>query len=168
MVNERPYRSYTARSKNKSARSVLFGLFASSLIFVLAAILSPKYSGIIWFVALIFITASIYVYNRYVGSEYYYEISDCGGRPSFIINMKVGNTSKTMARIDLDTITEVRKLTGKEYRKYKCEKGVLKYPYFPTMFSEEVYLVSVRSEHENADLFIEADEEFASALTYDI
>ena len=55
-------------------------------------------------------------------------------------------------------------MTGKEYRLHKCEKGVMKYPYFPTMFSDEVYLVSVRSEYEQADIFIEADDAFTSAL----
>ena len=161
MIKER---IYTAVPKTKAAKSVFLGLLGTSLIFVLAANFTPKYSGLIWVVALGFVTATIYVYNRYVGAEYRYEISDCGGRPSFIISMRIGKTVRTMARVDLYAITEVKKLNRAEYRAYKCEKGILKYPYFPTMFSDEVYLVSVRSELEKADLFIEADEEFISVL----
>lgn len=153
-----------AKSKNNASRHVLLGLLGSSLLSVLAAMLTPKYSGLVWMVAFSFIVASIYVYNRYVGAEYCYGIVEGPGRASFTVGMKVGKTSRTMARLDLDAITEVRKMTGKEYRAHKCEKGVMKYPYFPTMFPSEVYLVSVRSEYEKADVFIEANEEFAAAL----
>lgn len=154
-----------AKSKNKASSYVLLGLGGTALLFVLAAMITPKYSGLVWLVAFAFIVASIYVYTRYVGAEYCYGIVEGVGRPSFTVGMKVGNTSKTVARLDLDAITEVKKLSGKEYRDYKCEKGVMKYPYFPTMFPSWVYLVSVRSEYESADVFIEADEGFIEALS---
>lgn len=154
-----------SKSKNKASSYVLLGLGGTSMLFVLAAMITPKYSGLVWMVAFAFIVASIYVYTRYVGAEYCYGIVEGVGKPSFTVGMKVGNTAKTVARLDLDSITEVRRLSGKEYREYKCEKGVMKYPYFPTMFPSEVYLVSVRSEYESADVFIEADESFIEALS---
>lgn len=155
--------SYLAKPKNKKAKSVMLGLLGSSIILVAAATWTPKYSGIVWVFALAFITATIYVYNRYVGAEYVYEIID-PSRPSFVIGMRVGKTARTMARLDLYAIKEIRRLTKEEYRKYKPEKGILKYPYYPTMFSDEIYLLSVRSDYENADVFIEADSEFIAAL----
>lgn len=154
-----------AKSKNNASKYVLLGLGGTSLLFVLAAMMTPRFSGLVWSVAFIFIVSSIYVYTRYVGSEYTYGIIDGAGRPSFTVGMKVGKTEKTLARLDLDAITEVKKLTGKEYRAYKCEKGVLKYTYFPTMFPAEVYLVSIRSNYEQADVFVEVDERFAEALS---
>ena len=108
--------------------------------------------------------ATIYVYNRYVGSEYQYAITNDGGIPTFTVGLRVGNTAKILARIDLDSITELRRMSGKEYRAYKCEKGVMKYPYFPTMRGDEVYLVAMRSEYEKSDVFIEPSSEFAEAL----
>lgn len=165
MIKER---IYTAKARTKAAKSVFLGLLGTSMIFVIAANIATKYSGIIWLVALGFVTATIYVYNRYVGAEYYYEVSDCGGRPSFIVSMRIGKTVRTMARVDLHSITEARKLNRAEYRAHKCEKGVLKYAYFPTMFSNEVYLLTIRSHHEKADLFIEADEDFISVITQDV
>ncbi len=162
MLNEM---SVSVKSKNKASRYVFLGLIGTSMIFVCAANLGVGYSGILWVFALGFITAAIYVYNRYVGSEYYYEVKMDGGKESFLVSMKVGKTVKTLARVDLCSVTEVRKMSGKEYRKHKCERGVYKYPYFPTMFADAVYMVSVRSEYESADIFIEADEDFASALT---
>ena len=161
MVNEMVY---TAKPQNKTSKSVFLGLLGTSMLLVLAAMIIPKYTGIVWMFALGFITATIYVYNRFVGSVYRYEINNEGGRPSFAVAMQMGNTARTMARVDLSSIIEVKRMSRAEYRAHKCDKGSLKYPYFPTMFAPEVYLVAIRSEFENADIFIEASEEFISAL----
>ena len=155
---------YYAKPKNKKSKSVFSALLVTSIILALIANFTQKYSGIIWVFALAFITVTIYVYNRFVGSEYCYAINNDGGIPSFTVGMRAAKTSRTMARVDLSSITEVRRMSRDEYRAHKCEKGVVKYPYFPTMFSDEVYLVAVRSEYEKADIFIEADVEFISAL----
>lgn len=154
----------SVKSRNNAARYIFLGLIGTAIIFIIAANLGLGLSGILWLIALGFITAAIYVYNGHVAAEYYYEIRNDGGRESFVINMRVGKTSRTLARLDLWAISEVRLMTRKEYRAHKCEKGVIKYPYFPTMFPESVYLVSIRSEYEKADIFIEATEEFAGAL----
>ena len=142
----------------------MLGLIGTSAIFVIAAMYAQSLTGLLWIVALGFITATIYVYNRYVGSEYYYDIGMDGGRETLKVSMRVGRTVKTLARLDIFSITEVRRMDRNEYRKHKCERGVFKYPYFPTMFANEVYLVSIRSEHESLDLFLELDEDFAKAL----
>lgn len=157
-------KSMSVKAKNNAARSVLFGLLGTSAILVAAAMYSPKLTGLIWMVALGFITATIYVYNRHVGSEYYYDIGMDGGKESLVVSMRVGKTLKTLARLDISSVTEVRRMTRKEFRSHKCERGVFKYPYFPTMFPTEVYLVSVRSEFEKIDLFLELNEDFAKAL----
>ena len=156
--------TYLAKAKNKAARYVLLGLGGTSMLFVLAAMLTPKYSGLVWLVAFGFIVASIYVYTKYVGAEYSYGIVEGVSRPSFTVVMRVGKTARTMARLDLDSIVEVKRMTREEYRAYKSEKGVVRYSYFPTMFAPEVYLVSVRSDYEKADVFIEIDDSFAESL----
>ena len=155
--------SYVARPAGKVAQRVLMGLVGSSLIFILASMLTPKYSGLVWMVAFGFIVSSIYVYNRYVGAEFCYSVTDTGTL-SFVVTQRVGKTVRTMARLDVDSITEVKRLDAKEYRKHKCDKGVLKYAYFPTMCPSYLYLVRMRSAYENADVFIEVDDAFATAL----
>ncbi len=154
----------TAKAKTNTGKNVFLGLLGSSMLLVMAAIMAPKFTGIIWTVAFSFVVATIYVYNRFVGSEYRYAITLDGGVPSFTVLLQVGKTGKIQARLDLDSIAEVRSMSGKEYRAYKSDKGIIRYPYFPTMFPETVYFVAIRSEHENADIFIEASEEFAEAL----
>ena len=153
-----------AKSKNNASKYVLLGLGGTSLLFVVAAMMTPRFSGLVWAVAFVFIVSSIYVYTKYVGAEYSYGIIDGAGRPSFTVALKVGKTERTLARLDLDAITEVRRLNGKEYRDYKPERGIIKYTYFPTMFPSEVYLVVIRSNYEQADVFVEVDDKFAEAL----
>lgn len=155
--------SYTAKPGNKVAQHVLIGLVGSSLIFIIASMLTPKYSGLVWTLAFALIVSSIYVYNRYVGAEFCYSVVDTGTL-SFVVTQRVGRTVRTMARLDVDSITEVKFISAKEYRKHKCDRGVLKYAYFPTMCPETLCLVRMRSAYENADVFIEADGAFAAAL----
>lgn len=155
--------SYVATSKTKTSRYVFLGLVGSAAIFIVASYITPAFSGLVWMGAFVFIVAAIYVYTKYVGASYCYEIVD-SGVPSFVVTMTVGKTAKTMARIDVDSVVELRRMTRSEYRAYKCEKGVSRYSYFPTMMPAELYLVSMRSTYENADLFIEVDEQFAAAL----
>ena len=155
--------SYVSKPRNKAAKYVLMGLAGSALIFVVLANLTPKYSGLVWMVAFAFIVASIYVYNRYVGAEFCYSVENVDVL-SFIVTQRVGKTVRTMARLDVSAIIEVRAMTGEEYRKYKCDKDVAKYSYFPTMFPKTLYLVRVRSHFEKADVFIESNADFALAL----
>lgn len=155
--------SYVAKPKNKVAEKVLIGLLGSALIFVIAANLTPKYSGLVWTVAFAFIVSVIYVYTRYVGAEYCYSVMEAGAL-SFVVTQKVGKTVKTMARVDVVSIVDITRMSGKEYKKHKSEKGTVRYFYLPTMCPDNVYLLSLRSYSENADIFIEADESFIIAL----
>ena len=157
--------SYSATPRNKVAKYVLLGLLGSAGIFVTAAIITPKYSGLVWMVAFVFVVASIYVYNRYVGAQFCYSVENVDTH-SLVITQRVGKTVRTMARLDIDSIQDVSYMTYKELRAHKCPKGVVKYYYYPTMHPQGLYLVTVRSRYEVAEVFIEADEAFASALKH--
>ena len=152
-----------AKPSNNVAKHLLLALAGSAIIFIAVANMVDRFSGLISFGAFLFAVAAIYVYTRYVGIEYCYQILNLGV-PSVVVSLITGKRSRTMARIDVSSITEVRRVTLKEYRAYKRENGVLKYNYSPTLMPSALYLVRMRSEHENADIFIEADELFASKL----
>ena len=49
MVNEMVY---TAKPQNKTSKSVFLGLLGTSMLLVLAAMIIPKYTGIVWMFAL--------------------------------------------------------------------------------------------------------------------
>lgn len=155
--------TYKVRSSNNVAKHFLLALAGTAIILIALSNMVDHFSGLICFGAFIFAVAAIYIYTRYMGIEYCYQIANLGV-PTMVVSVISGKRSRTMARIDISSITEVQRLTLSEYRAYKSEKGILKYNYFPTMLPSAVYLVRMRSEHENADIFIEANERFASAL----
>lgn len=153
------------RSKNKVAKYAMLGCLGSSLIFYVAAMFASHYRGLIWMGTFICVIATVYLYNRYVGTEYCYSIHNYeDGGSVFVIAMKNGKTVRTMARLDLFAIKEVVKVSGKEYRAHKTEKGIFKYSYFPTMCPSELYYVKVRSHNEKADVFVQINEEIAAVL----
>lgn len=156
--------SMTVRSQTKASRYLLIGLIGTALMLIGIAFVFIEYSRYAWVLALCFIMMSIYVYNRYVGSEYTYMISVDSGSPTFTVNMRVGKTIKTLARIDVYSINEVRCLSGRDLRRFKSKRGVTKYPYYPTINPDRVYLISTRSADESADLIIEVSDEFAKEL----
>ena len=157
--------SIGVRSKNKVAKYVMLGCLGSSLIFYIAGMLATHYRGLIWMGTFICVIATVYFYNRYVGTEYCYSIHNYeDGGAIFVVAMKNGKTVRTMARLDLFAIKEVVKLSGKEYRAHRSERGVLKYSYFPTMCPSDLYLVKVRSHSEKADVFVEINEQIAAVL----
>ena len=155
--------TYVAKPGNNVARYFLLGCAGTAAILIALANMVQRFSGVISFVAFFFAVAAIYIYTRYIIIEYCYQIVNLGV-PSMVVCAVTGNKSRTMSRIDIAAITEVRRLTLSEYRAYKRDKGVLKYNYSPTMMPSALYLVRMRSEQENADIFIEANEDFASRL----
>ena len=157
--------SISVKSQNKKAKYAFGGCLGSALIFVIAYMNIPKYQGIVGIGALAFITAAIYIYNRYVAAEYGYDVTvDSVGRPVFVVRQKVGKRNATVCRIDLYGISSIEKLDKETRRNHKTEKGVLKYVYGPTLMPDTIYLISSRTSREKADLYVEATDEFASAL----
>ena len=157
--------SYIAKSTNKVAKYVSLGCIGSALIVSLAGKIADVYAGLFALGVFAFIVAAIYIYTRYVGVEFCYQITEYSV-PTLVISQLSGNRSRTVARIDIDSITDVKRLTYKEYRELrKREKSIPKYSYFPTMMPSTICFIAMRSEHENADIFVEADDSFISALT---
>ena len=159
--------SMSVKSQNNVAKCLMLGLLGSAMIFTLISLRATSYTGILWTITFIFVTATIYVYNGHVGAEYSYSINNYGGVPTLTVGMQVGKTFRTQARLDVYNITEVKRVSYKEYKAHKCEKGIYKFSYFPTLRPSFLYLVSVRSSHENVDVFMELNEEFAKALISD-
>ena len=157
--------SISVKSQNKKARYAFGGCLGSALIFVIVYMSIPKFQGVVGLVALAFITAAIYIYNRYVAATYSYDVTtDSVGRPVFVVRQTVGKRTATMCRIDLYGIRSIEKLDRESRRAHKTKKGILKYVYCPSLMPDVVYLISSRTSHENADVYIEATDEFVAEL----
>ena len=154
-----------AKSSNKTARYVFFACLGSTIIMTLVYILAWKFKGLIGFVDTIFITATIYIYNRYMGTEYFYDVTfDHMGAPVFVVRHRIGKRETTICRIDLNSVVNVVKMPKEKRKTYKPDKDVIKYSYYPTMSPDTLYLMTVRSHIEKADVFVEISDEMAALL----
>ena len=151
--------------QNKKARYVFFACLGSAIVMMALYMFLPKFKGIAGIVALAFITAAIYFYNRYVCATYYYDVFvDAGGNAMFLIRQAVGKRETTLCRVDLSSIRSIRMMSKEDRRAYKPEKDIGRYSYSPTMSADVLYLLEVRSSYERADVFVELTEEQADML----
>lgn len=152
--------------QNNKAKHTFFACLGSAILSIALYTMLPSYKGIVGIVALGFITAAIYLYNRYVCAAYYYDVTmDSNGSPVFVISQSVGKRQTTLCRVDLSSITLVKKLSAEEKRAYKPAKDIARYFYSPTLSPEFVYLLEVRSPYEKADVFVELNDEQAATIS---
>lgn len=162
MINE--FYSHAKPSNNKAKRLFISLLAVGALLAVLYLAIE-RFKGVVGFFCVLAIAFAVLVYTKYVCAEYFYDIThDSNGSPVFVVRQVTGKRSTTLCRIDLYSIAAVKRLSAKGKREYKAESGRRKYFYLPTLMPESVILLTVNSPSERADIFIEAQDEFASLL----
>ena len=164
MINEF---SVSPRPSNNKARHTFF------ILLILAATVAavyispiPRFKGIVGALCLVFVVAAIYVYNRYMAMKYYYDVLiDASGTPLFVVRSVMGKRESTLCRVELSSITSVKRLNHDEQKSHKTPDGYVRYFYNPTLSPESVCLVTVDSRYEHAEITIEANDEFIAILS---
>ncbi len=153
------------KPSNNNAKNLFVGLLGAAAMIMVTYFLVDSYKGIIGLFAVGAITAAVLVYTKYIGVEYYYDITfDSAGAPVFVVRQLIGKRQSTLCRVDLFNITKVEKLSKEERAKHKTAPGYKKYVYLPTLSPESALLVTLRSANESAEIFIEAPAEFGELL----
>ncbi len=152
------------KAQSNLAKNVFFALLGSALLILVASYISPMFNGLISFAAMICIVAAVYIYSKYIGADYYYDITESEGAPLLVIRHKVGKRNTTLCRLDIASIVSVTPLTRSELKAKPQEKDILRFTYCPTMCAQSVYLISSRSRYEQADIVIEGTDELADLL----
>lgn len=162
MINE--FYSHIKPSNNKAKRLFITLLTLGGLI-TLVYMIADRFKGIIGLFALAAIVGAVFIYTKYVGVEYYYDIThDSAGSAVFVVRQLSGKRQTTLCRLDLHSIVKVERLTAAEKKAHRAEAGYKKYFYLPTLSPDSVTLITVHSPHEYAEITIEAPDEFADML----
>lgn len=157
--------STTPKPQNKLAKYVMAACFGSFLILIMLSMMMLNYKGLISVAALVFVTAGIFIYNKYIYTVYSYEVVfDMNGVPLFVVRHTQKKHMATLCRVEISNISDVKKLNREERKAYKVDRSVPSFSYCPTMCPDTVYLVTVRSFDENADIFVELTDESAALL----
>lgn len=150
---------------NQKAKKLMITLLTIGSIITVIYILADRFKGVIGLFALVFIVGAVFVYTKYIGVEYYYDITfDSQGAPVFVVRQLSGKRQTTLCRIDLYAIVKIEKLSASQRKTHRAPAGYKRYIYLPTLNPEAVLLLTVHSPHERAEITIEAPEEFADLL----
>lgn len=158
--------SVRAKPANRKAHVISAAcLIAAAVLFVTRLIVN-RFAGIIDLGTIGCITASVFLYTKYISSNYYYEtMITTDGEPLFLVRRLTGKRSTTLCRISFAEILSVKAESAEEFKKHKTPRGVVKYLYTPTLFPEKVYRIQMRSAYERAEIVIECSDEFAALIS---
>ncbi|MBO5907796.1 MAG: hypothetical protein J6Q85_06575 [Clostridia bacterium] len=158
--------STKASPQNSNAKTVFFVLMALSAVFTLFYLLADRYKGLLGLAVMIFLVSAVYIYTRYVGVQYYYDLThDNTGEAVFVVRRQVGKSSSTLARLGLSEISSVKRENRAEAKAHKTPYGYRKYFYTPTLMPSETVRLTVISPYESSEVIIEATEEYEKQLT---
>ena len=157
--------TYNLRSDKKRAFPLFFGVLALTLAVVILSVISPKYQGVISLVAVVGLTVSVLIYQRYVTADYGYVVTEGENSTSALLFTKrIGKRVTTMAYLPLYSVNSIQKFTKYEFKQHKTPKGVRKYNFAPTFYPDHVYIISSRTGEAEFEIVIECIPEVADRL----
>ena len=161
MINEL---SVHPKPTNKNAKIAFYILLAISACVTVVYLIVDTYRGIIGLGALIFITAAVLIYTKYLSCEYYYDVTTDSRGPVFVVRQAIGKRMSTLCRIDIASIVKVQKETAQQRRAHKTPTGYKRYNYLPTLIPKQTYRLTSTSRYEKAEIVVEISDEFATLL----
>lgn len=153
------------KPQNNKAKGLFFIFFALTCLLFSLSYAFSAYRWISQLIAVLCLVTAILLYTKYISAIYYYEILlDRDDVPMLVVRQQMGRRSTTLCRVDLADITAIERKTREEYRAHKTDAHKARYVYTPTLFPDTVYLVTVISRHETAEIVLEGSEEFIEHL----
>lgn len=162
MINE--FSAHARPTHNKGKIAFLIAISAAAVL-VVFSLRAENYSGLIGLAAIIFLTAALFIFTKYVAVEYYYDITVSDGEPLFVVRQAVGKRRTTMSRIALADIASVELEDTEKRKSHKTAPGYLKYAYVPTLMPNETIRITVSARYEKAEIVIEGNREFAELIS---
>ncbi len=166
MINEFSTHPKPTNNKAKISFFVFLALFVfGTAAYILMRSLDIEKSGLIGFIPLVSVTVAVFFYNKYLGVEYFYDITlDSDGTALFVVRQLIGKRQSTLCRIALYEMATVEKETPEERKTHKTPAGYVKYSYIPTFLPDTTYRITSRSRYERSEIIIECSDEFAEML----
>ncbi len=153
------------KPQNNNAKYLFFGLLGSALLLLVLTFYIDQYRGALAIIPFIFLIAALFVYTKYIGIDYYYDIMEgSDGVPLLVVRQKTGKRSTAMCRMELPDLKAVKKIEKNVTKSTKQDSGVKKYSYMPTLMPETYYELYFESEYERAVICVEITDEFANML----
>ena len=144
----------------KRPAAVVFGIImAMSLVIVIASESAEKYKGVISLAAVILICAAIYIFVRFLASDYaYILIFDNNGLPNLIVTKTVGKSVTTLFTALITDIQDIKAESPEERKKHRTPSGTKKYNYTVSLIPGTVYRVYTSGKEGKSEILMEFNE----------
>ena len=163
MINEL---TVHAVASNNKAKGVCTCTMVSAAIITAICPFTEKYRAILGVLIITLISVGILMYTKYLAVRYMYDVTyDANGLAVFVVRSRTGKRESTLLRVDLYAIISIKRLTAAELKTHKCDTGMVKYNYCPTLAPESAVLLKVQSHYERCEVLIEVTDEFIEYLT---
>lgn len=160
-------KEFSIKAKPSSATAkILFGvLLAAAAVCVVISMAIEGYKGLVSTAALVFITSAVFVYTKYIGVEYYYDILAEGqDEPLLVVRQISGKRASTLACVALADISDIKVEADSERSAHKTPAGYRKYSYLPSISPKRSVRITLKSRHECAEILLEISDEIAELL----
>ncbi|MBQ3015757.1 MAG: hypothetical protein IJD79_03145 [Clostridia bacterium] len=157
--------TYNVKANKQRAFPLFFTVLLVSSVLVVLSMMVEKYSGLVSLGAVVGLTASVMIYQRYITSDYGYVVTD-GGEDNavFLVTKRIGKRSSTMAYLPLYAVTSIQKFTKEELKQHKSDKTAKRYNFAPTFGPDFVYIVFAKTPNGDFELVLECIPEVADRL----
>lgn len=157
--------SVHAKPSNNNAKLLFYILLVLTAASTVVYLAIERYKGVVGLVALVFVTALVFVYNKYLSSKYYYDVTTDSLGSIFVVRQVIGKRQSTLCKISLSGIVKITKETAEERRAHKTPAEYRKYVYTPTLSPKTGYRITSVSRYEKAEIVVEISDEFAALLS---
>ena len=152
------------KPKNKKAHAIALAfILLAALVTVIYAVVDV-YRGVVGLGAIAMLAAAIYIYTKYIGCEYSYDVVISEGTPLFLVRQTVGRRSTLLLNVHLSSIIEVRRESREQRRAYKPSEDSQRYVFTPTVCPDEVYRIITAGRDGRCEIIIECNQDFADLL----
>lgn len=127
--------------------------------------IADRYKSLIGLVALGALVTALLFVTKYLIPVFIYDVMIAeDGTPLFIVRQKTGKRERTLCRIELAGISDIKTESAAERKKHKTPTGVVKYSYAPSLAPSVSSRIVYTSRYEKCEIIIEASEEYIDVL----
>lgn len=138
--------SFRPVQDKRRAMPLFFGVLAASAVLVALATFLPRYRGVVSFLAMIGLCASVLIFTRYYIADFVYStVLGSDGEAYFVITRITGKRESAMCTLRFSEIVSVKYYDAEAAKSYKPDPVSKKYNFVPDFSPKSFYLITASS-----------------------
>ncbi len=151
-------------ANKKPAITTFIILLAIGAAAATASVISPIYKGLISMAAVIALCSAVYIFVRYISSDYAYVVAYAGDIPMFLVTKTVGKRVTTLFNMPIYQVLKIESESAKERKERKTPAGTQRFNYNVTLLSWDGYRIYAKSRYGSKEILIEGTAELSERL----